>query len=126
MLRKQTIQVGGNERIICYDTYTKTTASQILLDQATYKAPQFTNLLKTMKINTRHRSIYIYICDKARKPSFAAMYKCVGIGKITAKIGFQLFNTCVLPIPDYTADIWCKCVQIEEIDRNHLRFINML
>ena len=56
------------------------------------------------------------IHDKACKASFAAMNKCVGIGKITQKIGFQLFDKCVLPILDYAADIWCRGVQTKKIE----------
>ena len=72
------------------------------------------------------RDMINYVKDKARKASFAAMKKCNGIGKITPKIGFQLFDSYVQPVIEYGSEIWSRGREYPDIESVQLGFIKML
>ena len=72
------------------------------------------------------RGMSNYICDKARKATFAALNKWKGLGKFSPKIGWKLFDTFVQPVIKYGSEIWNYGKEISEIERVQFKFLNML
>ena len=72
------------------------------------------------------RDMTKYVKDKSRKASFVALKKCSGIGKISTKIGIQLFNSYVQPVLEYGSEIWSKGKEFAVIESVQLGFLKML
>ena len=67
-----------------------------------------------------------YTVGQALKACFSTLRKCSAVGKISPKIGFHMFDTCVLPILDYACEIWSQGKEHVSIERIQLKFIKML
>jgi hypothetical protein len=67
-----------------------------------------------------------YTSDKALKACFVAVKKCSSLGKVTPKIGLQLFDSFVLPVLEYASEIWSSGGPKKELERVQLRFIKMI
>ena len=67
-----------------------------------------------------------YTVGQALKACFSTLRKCSAVGKITPKIGFHMFDTCVLPILDYACEIWSQGKEHISIERIQLKFMKML
>jgi hypothetical protein len=72
------------------------------------------------------RDMATYTADKALKASFAVLKKYASLGRVPPKIGFQLFDSCVLPVLQYGSEIWSRGKELLSLERIHLRFIKML
>ena len=67
-----------------------------------------------------------YTADKALKACFAAIKKCSSLGKVTPKIGLQLFDSFVSPVLEYASEIWSTGKAKDGLERVQLRFLKMI
>ena len=72
------------------------------------------------------KEMITYSADKGLKASFAIIKKCSSLGYVSPKIGLHLFDACVSPIINYSADIWSCGKENDNIERVQLRFIKFL
>ena len=72
------------------------------------------------------RKMVDYSSNKALKASYAMVKKCSSIGYMTPQIGLHLFDTCVNPILNYCADIWCTGKTILCTEKVQLKFLKYL
>ena len=67
-----------------------------------------------------------YSADKAIRASFAVVKKYSSVGYWSLKIGIHLFDTCILPILNYSSEIWCTGKESPTLERVQLRFLKFL
>jgi hypothetical protein len=67
----------------------------------------------------------VHLKDKAIKAIFASLKKTQHIGKLSPKVGLQLFDSYILPILEYGSEIWATR-EYEILEKVQLKYLKML
>ena len=69
---------------------------------------------------------YLHVACQARKAMFKILKDTKKIGMIPPKVALQLFDSLVLPILEYSSEIWFSNKEIQELEAVHLKFLKII
>ena len=69
---------------------------------------------------------FTHIANQARKAMFKILKDTKKIGMIPPKVALQLFNSLVVPILEYSSEIWFVNKEIKDLEIIQLKFLKII